>query len=118
MAEEYVSQVLLEINSKKITDFSGVEEGEYELHKPVRLMNGKGHISVAPDYKFSLDYIIPKDTPEFDFDQVKDGRVVIDYQNGKRVTYGGVYTTKVGAAKHDGEKESMKTIEFSAKTRK
>ena len=48
MAEEFVSQVLLEINGKSITDFKTVEEKEFELHKTVNLMNTTGHTSSGP----------------------------------------------------------------------
>jgi hypothetical protein len=118
MAEEYVSQVLLEIDGKSITDFKTVEEKEYELHKAVNLMNQTGHIGVRPRYGVNLEYVIPKDTPEFDFRTVKGGKIVIDYLNGTRISYSGAYILKVGAAKHDGDKESTKTIEFFAKERK
>ena len=118
MAEEYVSQVLLEINGKSITDFKTVEEKEFELHKTVNLMNTTGHIGVKPRYGVNVEYVVPKDTSEFDFTQVKGGTITIDYQNGTRVKYTGVYILKVGALKHDGDKESTKTIEFSAKERK
>jgi hypothetical protein len=118
MAEEYVSQVLLEIDGKKITDFKSVEEKDYEVNKAVNLMNTTGHIGVRSRYGVNLEYVVPKDTPEFDFDAVKGGKIVIDYMNGTRKSYSGVYTLKVGALKHDGDKESTKTIEFSAKMKK
>jgi len=118
MAEEYVSKVLLEVDGKSITDFKSVEEKEYELFKTVNLMNSTGHIGVRPRYGVNLEYVVPKDTPEFDFDTVKGGKIVIDYMNGTRKSYSGVYVLKVGTLKHDGEKESTKTIEFSAKDRK
>jgi len=118
MAEEYVSQVLLEIDGKNITDFKSVEEKEYEVNRTVNLMNTTGHIGVKARHGVILEYVIPKDGPEFDFDKVKGGRITIDYLNGKRVQYSGVYTAKVGGAKHDGDKETTKMIEFSAKSRK
>jgi len=118
MAEEYVSQVTLEIDGKKITDFASVQEGKYEVYKRVKLMSGKGHIKVAPDHSVTLEYKIPKDTPEFDFNSVRAGKIVIDYDNGTRVTYSGVYTEEIGEAKHTGDDASTKTIVFSAKTRK
>ncbi|KUG24574.1 hypothetical protein ASZ90_005604 [hydrocarbon metagenome] len=118
MSEEFVSQVLLEINGQSITDFKAVEEKEFDLHKPVNLMNGTGHITAQPRHGVNVDYVLPKDAPEFDFTQVKGGTITIDYQNGTRIKYGGVYVTKIGAVKHDGENESTRTIEFSAKTRK
>jgi hypothetical protein len=118
MSELFVSQVLLEIDGKSITDFKSVEEKEFELHKVVNLMNTTGHITTKERYGVSVEYIIPKDGPEFDFTAVKGGKIVIDYQNGKRVNYSGVYVLKIGALKHDGDKESSRTIDFSAKTKK
>lgn len=118
MSEEFVSQVLLEVDGKSITDFKTVEEREFELHKTVNLMNTTGHIGTKPRYGVNVEYVVPKDAPEFDFTKVKGGKIVIDYQNGTRVNYSGVYVLKIGVLKHDGEKESTKTIEFSAKTRK
>jgi len=118
MSEEFVSQVLLEINGQNITDFKTVEEKEFELHKTVNLMNTTGHIRTHPRYGVNLEYVIPFDGPEFDFSQVKGGTITIDYQNGTRVKYTGVYVLKIGSLKHDGDKESTRTIEFSAKTRK
>jgi len=117
MSEEYVSRVLLEINGQSITDFKTVEEKEFELHKPVNLMNDTGHIAVQPRYGVNVDYVVPSDTPEFDFTQVKGGTLTIDKLNGQRVKYTGVYTLKIGATKYDGENEAVRAIEFSAKNR-
>jgi hypothetical protein len=115
MSELYVSQVLLEINGKSITDFKAVTEGERELYGTVKLMNTTGHISKQQRPTVRLDYVVPSDTPEFNFSEVKGGTITIDYQNGTRRKYTGVYTTKIGEAKFDGENEVTKTIEFSAK---
>lgn len=118
MSEEYINQVLLEINGQNIADFKYVEEKEFELHKPVNLMNTTGHITAQPRYGVNLEYVIPKDATPFDFAAVKGGTITIDWQNGTRVKYTGVYCLKIGAAKYDGEKEVTQTIEFSAKSRK
>lgn len=117
MSEEFVSQVLLEINGQSITDFKSVEEKEYELNKPVNLMNGTGHITAQPRYGVNVEYVVPKDAAEFDFSQVRGGTITIDYLNGTRVKYTGVYVTKIGTLKHNGDNESTKIIEFSAKRR-
>jgi hypothetical protein len=115
MSEEYVSQVLLEINGQSITDFKAVVEKEVEIHKPVNLMNVTGHIGVQPRYGASVDYVVPKDGPEYDFSAVRGGTLTIDKQNGVRVKYTGVYTLKIGETRYDGENEAVRTIEFSAK---
>lgn len=115
MSEEYVSQVLLEVNGQEITDFKSVEEKELELHKPVNLMNTTGHIGTQARPGVTVEYVVPKDAPEFDFTQVKGGTLTIDKQNGVRVKYSGVYVLKIGATKYDGENEAVRTIELSAR---
>lgn len=115
MSELYVKQVLLEINGQNITDFKSVTEGERELFGTVKLMNGTGHVKKQERPTVKVDYVIPSDTPEFDFTTVKGGTITIDYQNGTRRKYTGVYATKIGEAKFDdGDDGVVKTIEFSA----
>jgi hypothetical protein len=118
MSELFVSRVLLEVNGQSVTDFASVEENEYEVYKPVNLMNGTGHCKTTERYGLKLDYVVPADGEEFDFNSVAGGVITIDKQNGKRTTYTGVYVTKIGAAKYGDDKEVVKTIEFSAKARK
>ena len=118
MSEEFVSQVLLEVNGQSITDFKKVTENNIELNGKVKLMNGKGHFRKNPDYGLSLDYVVPSDGPEFDFTQVRGGTCTIDYMNGTRVKYGSVYVEEIGETTFDGENEAVRTIKFSAKTRK
>lgn len=117
MSEEFVSRVLLEINGQSITDFKSVTEGERELYGNVKLMSGTGHVKKMQRPSVKLDYVIPLDSPEFDFAQVKGGTITIDYQNGTRRQYAGVYATKIGEAKFDGESDGVvRAIEFSAKS--
>jgi hypothetical protein len=118
MSELYILRALLEINGKSITDFKSVTEGEVARYKTVNLMNTTGHAAIMPRYTVKTDYVVPFDTPEFDFSQVQGGTLTLDYQNGTRKKYGGVYVTKEGEAKFDGDNEVVKTIEFSAKTKK
>ncbi len=118
MSEEYVTQALLEINGQSITEFKTVTEGERELYSPVKLMNRTGHGKKLERPTVKVDYVIPSDTPEFDFTTVQGGTLTIDRQNGTRIKYIGVYTTKIGEAHYDVEAECVvKTIEFSASKR-
>lgn len=114
MSEEFISQVLLEINGQSITDFKSVEEKDYELHKPVLLMGRTGHIRATPRYGVSVEYVKPSDATPFDFTQVRGGTLTIDYENGTRIKYTGLYVTNIGAVKYDGENEASQTIDFSA----
>jgi len=111
---EYVSQVLLEVNGQEISDFKSVTEGEVEINKEVKLMNKTGFASATPRYGAEVEYVVPSDAPEFDFEGVKNGTLTIDKQNGVRVTYTGVYCLKVGSTKYDGDNEVTRTINFGA----
>lgn len=117
MSEEYVSQVLLEINGQNIIDFKKFTDDSVELNGKVKLMNGKGHFRKTPDYGFSVDYVVPLDSAEFDFSQVRGGTATVDYENGKRVRYTGVYVLEIGEMTIDGDNEAVRTIKFSSKTK-
>jgi len=114
--DEYVELVTLEVNGQEITDFNKVTEKEYELRRQVNLMNKTGFTKVAVRYGCTVEYVIPKNTAEFDFDSVENGTLTIDRGNGKRVTYTGVCTLKVGDVAY-GEKEATRTIELGADKR-
>jgi hypothetical protein len=111
---EYVSRINLEINGLNIDDFDSVEEKEVDIAKPVNLMNGTGFFDVTERYGATVDYIIPKDAPEFDFRAVKGGTLTIDRQNGTRITFTGVRTTKIGATKYADDNAAKKSIELHA----
>jgi hypothetical protein len=114
---EYVNRCTLDVNGQEITDFKSVTEDERELARKVALMNKTGHCTVTQRPGCKVDYVVPLDAPEFDFDSVKDGTLSIEYENGKRITYTGVRTLKVGESKVDGESELVRTIEFGAAKR-
>ncbi|MBI5234734.1 MAG: hypothetical protein HY886_00585 [Deltaproteobacteria bacterium] len=111
---EYVARVRLEVNGNNIDDFKSVEEEEVELHKEVNLMNKTGVVGVTPRYKVNVDYVVPKDSEEFDFTEVKDGTLTIDYDNGKRIQFAGVTVLKIGSTSYDGEKEATRKIALMA----
>lgn len=111
---EYVSLVLLDVNGQSIEDFKSVAEKEVEMHKPVNLMNKTGFIKMTPRYAVDVEYVVPETDSEFDWEAVADGRLSIEYMNGKRITFTGVYCIKVGEAKADGENEMTRAIELGA----
>lgn len=114
MTQEYVNRVLLEVNGQSIDDFMTVTEKEVELRREVKLMNKVGVVKITPKYLLDVEYVVPKDASEFDFEAVEDGTLTIDLQNGTRKQYTGVYTLKVGDTKYDPEKEATRTISLLA----
>lgn len=112
---EYVSEVGLEINGQRITDFKSVTEDAVTVRKPIKLMKKTGIISVTPQHGLKLAYAIPKDSAEFDFCAVADGTITIDYENGKRIKYTGVYCTEIGETTYDGGDDgAIRNISFVA----
>ncbi|MCF6246921.1 MAG: hypothetical protein L3J69_06115 [Desulfobacula sp.] len=113
---DYVSSVTLDVNGTEIDDFKSFTDNERELHKPVNLMNTTGFMKATQRPGCKVDYVVPVDG-EFDWEDVKDGRLSVEYENGKRVTFTGVHTLKIGEAKVDGDNEVVRTIELGAKKR-
>ena len=111
---EYVSRCTLEANGQDIDDFKSFTENEIELRKVVKLMNKTGSAGLTPRYGFEVDYVVPEDTPEFDWEALKDGTFTVVYENGKRKSYTGVSTLKIGQEKIDGENETVRTISLMA----
>jgi len=116
MGSELVSLITLEVNGQSITDFKSVTEKEVELRKQVNLMNDTKFIKTTPRYGVQVEYAIPKEG-EVDFTEVEDGTLTVDLQNGKRITFTGVSTLKIGDAKMDGENEVTRNIDFGASGR-
>lgn len=112
MTTEYVSRVFLTINGQEITDFKSVTEKDVELHKQVNLMNTTGVVGVRARYGAEVEYVVPENAEEFDFEEVKDGTLTIEKMNGRRTSYTGVFTLKIGSTKYDGDNEATRTIEF------
>jgi len=115
--EAYIASITFEINGELLEDFNAFTEKERVFKKAVNLMNTTGTIKVKGRHNFSLDYVVPADKAEFDFEGVEDGTVTIDYENGKRISFGEVECLSIGEAKFDGDKEVTKNIEFAAGTR-
>lgn len=114
---EYVTRCTLDVNGQSIEDFKSVTEGEIELHKQVNLMNKTGHAAVTARHGVTVDYVVPLDAPEFDWEGVAGGTLSIEFENGKRTTYTGVYVLKIGEQQVDGEDETVRTIELGAEKR-
>lgn len=114
---EYVSRCTLDVNGQSIEDFKSFTEKEREVRKAVNLMNGTGFAGKTPRHAVSVDYVVPLETAEFDWDAVKNGTLTVELENGARLTFSGVYTLKVGEMKVDGENETVRTIELGAVNR-
>ena len=114
---EYVAEIGLEVNGQSITDFKSISEDARVLRKAIKLMKRTGVIKTTPQLGLKLEYVVPKSAPEFNFEDVADGTITIDLENGTRIKYTGVATLEIGEAKYDGENEVTKAISFVAQKR-
>jgi len=114
---EYVSQVDLTIGSELESNFKKVTLSEVEHRKEVKLMKKTGVVKITPSYKINLDYVIPADSAERDFEDVSGETITLEYPNGTRHTYTGVACLKEGGQEFDGENEAIKKVEFFAEKR-
>jgi hypothetical protein len=114
MSDNYASQVILEVNGQQVDDFQSVTQGKVEGRKLVQLMNKWGFVTIPKVYPLTVDYIIPADSPEFDFESVANGTLTIDDENGHRTQYGGVYWLSSGDTKREGGKETIRPIDLAA----
>jgi hypothetical protein len=112
--EAYIASITLEVNGEKLDDFTTFTEKERVFKKPVNLMNTTGTLKTKARHFFSIDYVVPANKTEYDFQSVEEGTVTIDYENGKRISFGQVNCLSIGEAKFDGDKEVTKQIEFVA----
>jgi len=114
----YVTRCLLSINGTDIADFKAFTEKQRTIRKSVNLMYKTGSADLTQRYSFDLEYVVPKDKAEFNFDQVEGGTCVVDFDGGtEQIRFGGVHCIDVGDSKIDGESELIRTIMFMAETR-
>lgn len=115
--EKYLSTITLVINGEEESNWKSIEEDARTVRKTVNLAKKTGVMNVTQRFGFKMDYAIPADEPERDFEGLEDGTVVLDYENGRRVTFTGVNVTEIGGPKFDGENEAVRSITFVAENR-
>jgi hypothetical protein len=118
MGRKYVSTVEVTIDGQQIKDFQNFTENKRDLKKAVKLMGGRGSIETTQEYGFKMDYVLPKDAAEFDFEALTDSTVIVDKLNGVRIRFSGVEVLTIGETKYADDKEAVQSIEFSATGRK
>lgn len=111
----YVSRIVLEVNGQQVDDFDKVTVKEVETRKPVHLARKTGYVNVTERPQITVEYVIPANSPEFDFKSVENGTLTIDYENGTRVSYSGVTYLKAGDVTYgDGDNPAKRTIDLGA----
>lgn len=113
----YVNRISLEVNGSTFEDFESFTDNSVTKAKQVNLMNKTGHALMQPRYGFTVNVKIPHTDPAVDLFNVRAGTCTVEYENGKRTTYGGVYTLETGDGTVDGDTEVTHTVTFGAETK-
>lgn len=113
----YVTRCLLSVNGTDIDNFKAVTEKARIPRKAVPLMYKTGAAELTERFEVDVEYVVPRDTTEFDFTSVSGGTLTIEYDSGTQTRFGGVHCKEVGDAKIDGEAELVKVISFICETR-
>jgi hypothetical protein len=102
-----------------MVDFKNYQVNDQVLAERVKLQNSTDYAEVTPEHGFTIDYVIPAGTKEYDFKKI-DGRSTIRVAKvgGGATLWLGCKTLSVGGETIDGEKEAVKTITIFAKGRK
>ncbi len=81
----------LEVNGVNIRDFISVQPTETPLAIQVPLMNDTNFAEVTRRHGVTITYNIPADGFATDVQNVVNGTITVQFDNGARHTYGGVY---------------------------
>lgn len=114
---QYVNKCTLEVNGVSFTDFESVTINSVTKYKAVNLMNKTGFAGMTERYTLSVNVKENFVKAPIDLELVKGGTITIEYENGDRDTFAGVYTLETGDGTIDGETELTKTVTFGAESK-
>lgn len=116
MAKEFASLGIIEVDGVEI-DLTKCDVKTVTGRKPVKTINRKGRVKGfakgITEYTLSLTVAVPLNTPEPDWDNVKDAKVTIEEENGQRISYLGCFTTEVGTS-YTTDNEEVRDIQVVA----
>lgn len=113
----YVNRITLEVNGVSFSDFESFTDNSVTIAKQVNLMNKTGHALMKERYGFTVNVKVANIDPAVDLFKVRAGTCTVEYEGGKRTTYGGVYTLETGDGTIDGETELTHTVIFGAESK-
>lgn len=114
---QYVNRCILEVNGVSFEDFESITVNSVTKHKAVNLMNKTGFAAMTERHTLSVNVKKNFVKSPIDLDNVKGGTITIEYENGDRDTFAGVYSMETGDGTIDGETELTTTKTFGAETK-
>lgn len=116
MAQEFASLGIVEVDGQEI-DLTKLDVRVTTGRKSVKTINRKarvkGFAKGITEYALSLTVAVPLNRAEPDWDNVTDGKVTVEEENGKRRSYIGCFTTEVGTS-YTVDNEEMRDLQMVA----
>lgn len=116
MAQEFASLGIVEVDGQEI-DLTKLDVRVTTGRKPVKTINRKGRVKGfakgITEYALSLTVAVPLNRAEPDWDNVTDGKVTVEEENGKRRSYIGCFATEVGTS-YTVDNEEMRDLQMVA----
>lgn len=116
MVQEFASLGIVEVDGQEI-DLTKLDVRVTTGRKPVKTINRKGRVKGfakgITEYALSLTVAVPLNRAEPDWDNVTDGKVTVEEENGKRRSYIGCFTTEVGTS-YTVDNEEMRDLQMVA----
>jgi len=112
----YTNRCTVEINGAVLDDLVSFTETSRIKAKTVNLMYKTGFAKMTERFGFNLEVKKPY-TGEVDLDNLSNGTVTVQYDNGQRVLFRGVESLETGDGTVDGETELTFTKLFGATNR-
>ena len=107
----------VEANGVQDDNFDNVSFGSVTKAIPVPLMNKTNHGLVTERYTFTINRVEPVLESAVDLENLLDAVVVFEFDNGKRWSFGGVYTTETGEGTLDQSSAFAHPISCSAESK-
>lgn len=104
MPKPVVNRCTLEVNGASVTDFASFTDNNTIKAKAVHMMHKTGFALMTGRHGFALEVKKPY-TGGMDLDNIEDGTLTVEFDNGERILYRGVYTLETGDGVIDGETE-------------
>ncbi len=114
---EYIVRCSLEANGSVFDNFTDFTETSTTVSKQVNLMNTTGTAKMLPRYGFSVEAVIPKAASGVNLQGLYRGTFTVEYENGDRVSFGGVSISELGDKSTNGEDETTQSLTFIAESR-
>ena len=114
MSNLVVSQLTLEVNGATFNDIISFTDNSVQKHIMVPMMSKTGFAKMTPRYGFSVEVTYPRTPSGIDLDNVENGTFTVEYDNGSRTLYQGVYTLDTGDKATTGDSETVTTKAYGA----